>query len=43
MNLQIALYNSLENSVGILMGIALNLHIAFWQDSHFYYIDTTHP
>jgi hypothetical protein len=29
MNLQIALYKSVKNCVGILMGIALNLEIAF--------------
>ena len=38
MNFQIALSNYMKNWIGILMGIALNLYIAFYKTAIFYYI-----
>jgi hypothetical protein len=43
MNLRIALSNSMKNWVGILIGILLNLYIAFSKIVIFYYINPANP
>jgi hypothetical protein len=37
--LRIVLSRSVWNWVGTLMGIALNLYIAFWYTGHFHYVN----
>jgi uncharacterized YccA/Bax inhibitor family protein len=41
MNLKIALSTTLKNCAGILMGIVLNLLIAF--GGHYYYVNSANP